>query len=142
MEPHFDLSDDEFEQQFADCTLAPKLFSHEAHLRLAWIHIKRYGIHTAIENIREQIQRFALHHGAKTKYHDTITVSAVRAVYHFMLASQTETFAGFIEENPRLKTEFWSLLITHYNPKLLKSSRARKAYVEPDLLPFDPLPVG
>jgi hypothetical protein len=42
-ELHFSLTDIEFENQFENGTLKPELFSHEAHVRLAWIHIKKYG---------------------------------------------------------------------------------------------------
>ena len=140
MEKHNQLSDKEFETQFTQKTLAPRLFSHEAHLRLAWIHIQQYGVKQALENIRHQIADFALHHGAKDKYHDTITVAAVRAVYHFMLTSTSSSFSEFIHENPRLKTEFWKLLTTHYRPERIKSPEARNSYLEPDLLPFDPIP--
>jgi hypothetical protein len=51
MNSHFELSDELFEEQFQNCQLNPALFNHEAHLRLAWIHITKYGIDKAIENI-------------------------------------------------------------------------------------------
>ncbi len=44
MEEHFYLTDIQFERQFANCSLNPELFSHEAHLRLAWLHISKYGL--------------------------------------------------------------------------------------------------
>ena len=43
IEKHYQLSDEEFEQQFQNCLLSPVLFTHEAHLRLAFIHILKYG---------------------------------------------------------------------------------------------------
>jgi hypothetical protein len=43
-EKHLDLSDNEFEKQFINCELSPDIFSHEAHLRLAWINIKKMGL--------------------------------------------------------------------------------------------------
>lgn len=55
---HFDLSDEEFEEEFADCILNLSLFTHEAHLRLAYIHIKKYGQVMAVENICSQIKAF------------------------------------------------------------------------------------
>jgi hypothetical protein len=38
MEKHLELTDLEFEANFKNCSLNPDIFSHEAHLRLAWIH--------------------------------------------------------------------------------------------------------
>lgn len=137
MEKHFTLDDLTFEQQFADCTLDPTLFSHEAHLRLAWIHIRKYGIDQAIENICPQIKNYAASLGAHDKYNETVTIAAIRAVYHFMLRSQTANFQDFITENPRLKTSFKQLLYSHYRTDIFTSERAKKEYLEPELLPFD-----
>ena len=142
MENHFKLDDFTFENQFADTSLPPELFSHEAHLRLAWIHIQRYGLQQAIDNICQQIQAFALKHGAKDKYHATITVAAVRTVYHFMLKEQKDSFKSFIRQHPRLKNNFKELLLSHYSaPLLFDSSSAKQEFVEPDLLPYDPMPI-
>ena len=137
MEKHHTLTDTEFERQFANCTLDPALFSHEAHLRLAWIHISKYGVDKAIKNVCDQIQAFATANGADGKYHVTLTVAAVRAVYHFVLKSTSTDFAGFIAEFPRLKFQFKELLDCHYSMNLFKSELAREVYLEPDLAPFD-----
>ena len=58
IEKHFKLGDDEFEKAFETCTLDPLLFTHEAHLRLAHIHIQKYGRLNAIENIRYQLKNY------------------------------------------------------------------------------------
>ena len=137
MNNHFQLSDRTFEQQFADLSLNPELFSHEAHLRLAWIHVTRYGIDEAIENITGQIRAFARHHNAQGKYHTTVTIAAVRAVYHFVLKSKSATFQDFIKEFPQLKNEFKRLLASHYSIDIFKSTQARESFLEPDLAPFD-----
>lgn len=52
MEEHWVYTDIEFEQLFNKCELPPAEFSHEAHLRLAWFYISRYGIEQAEENIQ------------------------------------------------------------------------------------------
>ncbi|MDW7691537.1 hypothetical protein R9C00_17680 [Flammeovirgaceae bacterium SG7u.111] len=137
MEEHFELSDREFEERLANCTIDPILFSHEAHLRLAWIHIRNYGIEKAIENICGQIQKFACFHGSKDKYNATVTVAAVRAVYHFMLKSHANTFQELVLEFPRLKNKFKDLLECHYSINIFLSEEAKNEYVEPDLQPFD-----
>jgi hypothetical protein len=137
MEDHFQFSDEVFENQFEKCLLDPELFSHEAHLRLAWIHIRKSGFEQALKNVREQLKNFTRHVGAEDKYHETVTVAAVKAVYHFMLKSEKEDFPSFIKENIRLKTHFKELLAQHYQEDIFQSKRARKEYVEPDLLAFD-----
>lgn len=137
MEAHFDLSDKEFARQFANCTLNPQYFTHQAHLRLAWIHIIQYGINKAIENITGQISHFATSNGDTEKYHETITVAAVRTVYHFMLKSEANDFQQLLKEYPRLYTSFQSLLGSHYSDNILYSKHAKQNFIPPDLMPYD-----
>jgi hypothetical protein len=137
MAHHYDFSDVEFEHQFSTAQLDASLFSHEAHLRLAWIHIRKYGIEQAIKNIRQQIQTYVAQLGASDKYNETVTVAAVRAIYHFMLKSQADNFKDFMEEFPRLKYQFKDLLAAHYETDIFNSADAKEKYLEPELLPFD-----
>jgi len=137
MEKHFTLTDTEFETQFQSCSLDPAIFTHEAHLRLAWIHITKYGADIAIDNIRCQLQNFVDSLGAKNKYNETVTVAATKAVYHFILKSKTNNFKDFIVENSRLKNNFKELLAFHYQTDIFNSPAAKERYLVPDLLPFD-----
>ncbi len=135
-ETHF-LGDGEFEKQFASGTFNPSLFNHEAHLRLAWIHIEKYGIETAIENICNQLVVFVSALGVKDKYNKTLTIAAVRAVYHFKLQSRSKNFQDFILEFPQLKYNFKALIGFHYSNDIFNSHHAKSEYLEPDLLSFD-----
>lgn len=137
MEKHFSLTDPEFLKQFADCTLDPAVFSHEAHLRLAWIHIRESGLKDAITNIRDQLKQYVKKLGAEHKYNETVTVAAVKAVDHFMRRSSSGSFAEFLTEFPRLKYSFKELLAFHYKTDVFQDERAKKSYLEPELLPFD-----
>lgn len=136
MEAHFKLSDAAFERQFIDCTLPPSLFSHEAHLRLAWIIIKRDGITQAETDIQRHLQRFVASVGATDKYHVTLTVAAVRAVGHFQEQSEADDFKDFIQEFPQLKNDFKALIGSHYSYDVFSSAAARSSFMEPDLLPL------
>ncbi|QLG47043.1 hypothetical protein [Costertonia aggregata] len=137
MKSHLQLSDLEFERQFQHCELNPVLFNHEAHLRLAWIHIKKYGIGNALSNIQFQLKKFVVHVGAEDKYNSTLTVAAIKAVYHFMLKSTSNIFEDFIRELPRLKNNFRELINAHYGFDIFDSKQAKSRFLEPDLLPFD-----
>jgi hypothetical protein len=137
MQNHYLLNDDEFETQFEDCSLNPKLFSHEAHIRLAWIHIKKYGVVRAIQNIDNQLLKFVESLNARDKYNKTVTVAAVKTVYHFMLKSNADNFKKFILEFPRLNKNFKGLLDSHYSMDLFNYGVAKKQYIKPDLLPYD-----
>ena len=67
MENHYQLADEEFEASFADGSLDPQVFNHEAHLRIAWIHITKYGTEKAIENIVDQLKAYTKQIGASDK---------------------------------------------------------------------------
>ena len=136
MEAHFELSNDVFEQQFKTCTLNPALFSHEAHLRLAWIHIKKYGVDKAIENICEQLTAFTGSVGASDKYNKTLTIAAIKAVNHFINKADIDNFQDFIQAFPRLKFNFKELMSFHYRVDIYSLETAKKEYIEPDLIPF------
>ncbi len=137
MEKHFELSDAEFEKQFANCKLDPSIFSHEAHLRLAWINITNNGLEQAKENIQKDLQRFVAHVGAGNKYHKTLTIVAVQAVNHFMQQSKSNSFKDFIKEFPQLKDNFKELISSHYSFDIFSSLKAREDFLAPDLLPFE-----
>jgi len=137
MEAHFQLTDTEFEQQFASGLFDPALFSHEAHLRLAWIHIHRYGVNSAIEHVTSQLLAYVQQLGAEAKFNQTLTVAAVKAVYHFMLQSSAQCFGDFIAAHPRLKYNFKELIAFHYGFDIYTLAEAKIQYLEPDLLPFD-----
>tara|TARA_R110002051_G_scaffold107681_1_gene180580 strand:- start:401 stop:814 length:414 start_codon:yes stop_codon:yes gene_type:complete len=137
MEKHFELSDTEFEQQFNSCKLNPEIFSHEAHLRLAWINIEKYGIKKAEKNMQLQLRKFVAFVGAKDKYNLTLTIAATKAIYHFWLKSSSNNFKDFILEFPRLKYDFKELIAYHYGFDIYNSDIAKKVFLEPDLVPFD-----
>ena len=137
MEKHFELSDSDFEQKLINCELNPSNFTHEAHLRLAWININKYGIKQAEIKIQNQLQKFVEFVGAQDKYNMTLTLAAIKAVYHFMLKSNSDNFKNFIIEFPRLKYNFKELIDYHYGFDIYNSDKAKKEFLEPDLAPFD-----
>ena len=136
VEPHFDINDGLFESQFKAGVVDPAVFSHEAHLRLAWIHIRNYGVENAIENICLQLKAYVALLGASDKYNETLTVAAIRAVHHFMLKAEAADFSTFINQYPRLKYNFKELMASHYKMDIYNNPIAKQQYMVPDLLPF------
>lgn len=136
MEKHYRFTDQQFEERFSTCRFPGNDFTHEAHIRLAWIHLHRYGIQKAIEHVTHQIKAFSESLEVSENYHHTVTTAAVYAVAHFYTRSESSTFETFIEEFPQLKTNFRALLSSHYSYDVVKSDQAKKEYQEPDLVPF------
>lgn len=133
---HRDYSDDQFIDLFESQKLSPDLFTHEAHLRLAWIYLDRYGLEKALTNIRKQLKDFVVSVGADDKYHETLTTAGVYIVYHFMERSNTYDFESFLGMFPRLRSDFRSLVDQHYGDDIFSSDKARRTYIKPELLPF------
>ena len=136
VEKHHSLSDEEFTQQFSNKTLSPEIFTHEAHLRLAWIMIQNHGVKVGAEIICEQILAFVKPLGAEEKFNKTLTVASMKMVNHFMEKTETDTFQDFIQAFPTLKYGFKQLVDQHYSFDILKDERTRKEYIEPDLIGF------
>lgn len=136
MATHYQLTDSEFESAFREGTLSPELFDHEAHLRLAWIHVRAYGWEQAICNICSQLKAFTIKAGAAHKYHHTLTIAAIKTVHHFMQKSRSESFRDFVVEFPRLRTHFRDLIFAHYSRDIFTDAQAKQFWVEPDLLAY------
>lgn len=137
MKSHKELLDDELESQLKNCTLDPTIFNHEAHIRLAWIHLTKYGLEQDQQNITTQLKAFVTSLGAQSKYHETLTVAAVNIVYHFMQKSDSKSFQEFINKSARLVHDFEGLITAHYRFDIYKNETAKKEYLRPDLIPFD-----
>ena len=137
MEEHIKLSDQEFLQGFTNCTLPGEVFSHEAHLRLAWLYLREHSNDKAEYLIQDQLKKYVASLGAEDKYHSTLTVAAIKIVHHFMSRSKAQNFKDFIAKFPRLKTGFKDLVGSHYGFDIYSSEEARKTYLKPDLLPFE-----
>ena len=133
---HTQLSDTDFIEQFKNGSLNPEIFNHEAHLRLAWLYIDKFGLKQAEQNIQKQLQNFVEIVGARDKYHTTLTIVAIRIVNHFIQRSGSNNFTDFIIEFPQLKTEFKALIDAHYSFNIFDFKKAKVEYLKPDLLPF------
>lgn len=133
---HYSLDDEQFEQQFVDCTFPSAYFNHEAHIRLAWIHLDKYGLDKAIENINKQIRNYAVSLGEADKYHKTLTIAAVHIVYRYFIKSNTSSFEQFICLYPELNSRFKEIILEHYSDSLLTNQLAKDHFISPDILAF------
>ncbi|UOB17449.1 hypothetical protein [Abyssalbus ytuae] len=136
MEQHYKFSDSLFLEKFEDCTFPPDLFTHEAHLRLAWINLNKYGTKKAIKNVCDQIERFDKVNGDGTKYNKTITVASIYIMKHFMKQSAANNFETLLKEFPKLKHNFLDLIRAHYEIDIFTEEIAKKQYLRPDKISF------
>jgi hypothetical protein len=107
---HLEYSDEEFEVLFKNRKLPPHLFSHDAHLRLAWIHIRKYGFKKAVNHICDQISAFDQTFGDGQKFNRTLTIQSMNIINERVKRSLKTDYAGFIAENRDLVTGFDKLV--------------------------------
>jgi hypothetical protein len=136
MEKHSAYTDIEFTTLFKNCELPPSEFTHEAHLRLAWIYITWKGLEEAEEIIIQQLRSFVNHVGAAGKFNKTLTIASVRMVNHYISKSTSANFSEFITQFPELKLNFKGLIQRHYGFDIFSNEKAKSDFLEPDLLPF------
>ena len=110
LQSHRQLTDQELEEQFEDTSLKPMLFNHEAHIRLAFIHIKKYGREKAAENLCIQIKRFDQTHGDGLKFNKEVTIKSVNAIAEIIAHYPDLTFTEVIEKESILLLGFMTLL--------------------------------
>ena len=129
------MNDEDFAQAFERCEISGESFHHKDHVRLAWIYLRRYGPDEAPAHISAVIRRFAAHHGASHKYHETITLAWMRFVALAMRnAPESASFEDLVGAFPKLLDK--NSLGEFYSTAVLESEAARASWVEPDLQPF------
>jgi hypothetical protein len=137
MRPH-ELSpeDRDFQSAFEAHGVTPSQFTHEAHVRLAYVYLAQYDVESAAQRMREALLSFIERNGIpRSKFHETMTRAWVLAVRHFMDRSTSTSFADFVAKNQELLDS--QIMLTHYSARVLLSTDARASFVEPDL---DPIP--
>ena len=132
-EKHHLLTNDEFEEKLENCTLPATYFTHEAHLRLAYIHIKKHGVKQAIKNVSRQIINFDAKYGDGNKFNKRLTIASTKVVEHFMNKTTAADFKGMLLEFPLLRSNFCDLLKKHYKLDFFKKEK-EEDYLEPDLI--------
>jgi hypothetical protein len=132
------MNDEALWSAFQDRALTHTEWTHQAHLRVAWLHLARWVLDEAHLRMRVGIIRLNTAHGleetAKRGYHETLT-----RVWFAIVAALRHTDAGrdsldFITKHAdRLDR---SAPLRHYSHDRLFSSQARAIYVPPDLEPL------
>ena len=122
------MSDDEFLAALEDGSLPPDQFDHAAHVRAAWLCLRREGFAGGMAAFRKRLRAFAARHGAPEKYHETVTV-AFLALIHERLhdASDGEDWSGFTARNADLFRR--DILQRYYRPETLASPKAKAIFV-------------
>jgi hypothetical protein len=138
------MSDSELLDHFESCTLSPKFWTHEAHIRVTWLYLKDHEETTALQLVRTGIQRYNDCVLKKAlAYHETITVAYVRLIAHQRsLLSADHSFEDFKLNAGDLMDRKLTALLRYYRPETLRSEQARKRFISSDLLPLPTVAVA
>ncbi len=125
------MSDDEFLAAFEAAAIPRPEWTHEAHVRMAWLYLTRLGFADALEKVRAGIQKLNARIGSPDGYHETISVAYVAVIASRL--REGENYEAFRGRNPDLFDRTFPALLRHYSPERLDSAEARQAFIEPDL---------
>ena len=126
--------------RFLDRTLPKAEWTHRAHLAVGAWHVDRYGPDEALTRLRDGIRALNDSHGtinsASSGYHETVTRAYVRLIAGFFATRPGRSLPERVSELIGGTLGEREALLRHYSREVLKSSRARAEWIEPDLEPL------
>ena len=126
------MTDDELIRGFEDVTLAS--FHHRDHVRVAFIYLRRLGLHRTLDAVSSGLRRMAAAHGQEAKYHETVSWLYVFVIHERMVSGGHATWEDFETSNPDLFTSWGAFVKRFYTSRTLGSAIARRSFVLPDRL--------
>jgi hypothetical protein len=127
-----ELTDDALLAAFESTDLPADLFTHAAHVRVAWCYLRTAPLLDALPRFSRALRRYTASKGAAAKYHETITIAWLLIVRDRLEGARHLTWREFVERNPDLVGGSGSVLAAHYSDALLTSAAARERFVLPD----------
>lgn len=136
------MDDRIFLQQFENCTLRFHNWTHRAHVKVAYLYLRRFSLDEAIARMRTGIQRYNTANdvpdGPATGYNETTTQAFMRIIHAVMSEYEsvfpTETADEFCDTHPQLLRKH--ILRLSYSPDQRTHPDAGTKFVEPDLAPL------
>jgi hypothetical protein len=135
---HSDLSNQQFLQQIETVTINPELFTHEAHIRMAWLYLNKFDHETALQQISSAIKGIDAKYAGGVKYHHTITLVFANTMAALMKGSTHNTWQEFVDLNAGLSISK-KFLGDYYSDELLYSDEAKTQFIAPDKKPLPAL---
>jgi len=129
------MTDATFRRAFEDCSLSPDEFTHDGHLRMAWIYVIAHPLHEAIALFCTDLRRYVTHLGDEAKYHETITWFYMIKVHERAVElDSANSWGEFQRHNKDLFERGGVLLKKNYQPATLSSAKAKTSFILPDLI--------
>lgn len=121
---------------FESTTLPFAEWTHEAHLRVAYLHLLQMAPAAALATMRRRIQAYNKAHDVPTTptrgYHETITAAWIRVLAARLAEiGPADDSLAFFRRNAEFLEKGY--LLRFYSTERLMSLDARAKFVEPDL---------
>ena len=127
------IGDEIFMQAFESTSMPFELWTHEAHLRMAWNYITQHGQQDATPLIKQGILRLNEKNKDKIKYgySETITMFYIHVLTKAILSMPSEhTFEDFLKCHKYLTDS--SFIAQYYSSKVLENPESKVRFFEPD----------
>ena len=125
------MTDDEFLLAFETCAFTRPEWTHESHVRMAWLYLTRLPFVAALDSVRRGIRKLNAKIGSPDGYHETITAAFVRVIASRVRPG--EDYPAFRDRNPDLLDRTLAALLRHYTKDRLWSPEARSRFIGPDV---------
>jgi hypothetical protein len=97
------MNDDEFLGALESCRLPAEEFGHAAHVRAAYLYLRRAAFATALEDMRRSLQRYVAHLGKRDRYDETMTAAYMRIIERRIVErGDAGGWAAFVRDNADL----------------------------------------
>jgi len=135
------MTDDEFIVAFEAQAISRDDWTHEAHVRMAWIYVTgETELDDAINKARTGIQKLNAANNVEAHlYHETVTWAFINIIYAKVKAEGKDTQKGwghFRDTHPELFDKDRPILRRYYDEGILATDEARKSFVAPKV-PFN-----
>lgn len=132
------LEDDALWAAFGAATLPAAAWTHRAHLRVAWLFLRRHALDEAHLLMRVGIIRLNAAHGLVETpargYHETLTRLWLSLVAARMREADHPSSGAFVDAHAAALDR--DAAARHYSRERITSARARAVFVAPDLAPL------
>ena len=129
---------------FEASTISRPEWTHEAHVRVAWIYARReHSLDKVFGLMRSGIWRLGAAFGTgTTRYHETVTFAFAAIITDRAARPDSLDWESFKAQNADLFDRESPILLKFYSHDVLYSDTARAEFVPPDLqpLPISPTP--
>jgi len=136
------MDDQELIRRFEECSVGREAWTHRAHVKVAYLYLRRHGFPEALRRMRTGIKRLnacnGVEEGPTSGYHETTTHAFLHLIAATMGAYDSafpcENADAFCDTHPQLMTK--NVLRLFYSPQRRLDPRGKTEFLEPDLAPL------